>query len=329
MSKFLITSALPYVNGVKHLGNLAGSLLPADIHARFRRQTGHEVLFLCGTDEHGTPVELAAQAAGVPVADYCARQHAVQADIYRRFGLSFDHFSRTSGEANRRLTQEIFRCLDAAGFIEERTILPGLLADRRALPARSLCRRHLPALRQCQRAGRPVRELHHAARPRRPALAALGDLGRDRHRVPRDAPSVPQALGLRRPAARLARDPTRLAAARPLDRAEMARRGPARPLHHARPRMGRAGAQGRASRTRSSMSGSTRRSATSPRRSSGARRRRGATGATGGRAADDVQLRAVPRQGQRAVPRRQLPGDVAGLGPAVQAAWTSSRASTG
>ena len=115
MSKFLITSALPYVNGVKHLGNLAGSLLPADIHARFRRQTGHEVLFLCGTDEHGTPAELAAQAAGVPVAEYCARQHAVQADIYRRFGLSFDHFSRSSGEANRRLTQEIYRALDKIG----------------------------------------------------------------------------------------------------------------------------------------------------------------------------------------------------------------------
>lgn len=122
MAKFLITSALPYVNGVKHLGNLAGSLLPADIHARFRRQTGHEVLFLCGTDEHGTPAELAAQAAGLPVADYCAHRHEVQADIYRRFGLSFDHFSRTSGEANHRLTQEIFRHLDAAGYIEPRTI---------------------------------------------------------------------------------------------------------------------------------------------------------------------------------------------------------------
>ena len=117
MAKFLITSALPYVNGVKHLGNLAGSLLPADIHARFRRQTGHEVLFLCGTDEHGTPSELAAQAAGVPVAEYCARQHALQADIYRRFDLSFDHFSRTSGVANRLLTQELFRRLDAAGYI--------------------------------------------------------------------------------------------------------------------------------------------------------------------------------------------------------------------
>lgn len=137
MMKFLITSALPYVNGVKHLGNLAGSLLPADIHARFRRQTGHEVLFLCGTDEHGTPAELAAQAAGLPVADYCARQHAVQADIYRRFGLSFDHFSRTSGEANRKLTQEIFLALDAAGFIEARTIRQAYSpTDGRFLPDR-------------------------------------------------------------------------------------------------------------------------------------------------------------------------------------------------
>ena len=137
MARFLITSALPYVNGVKHLGNLAGSLLPADIHARFRRQTGHEVLFLCGTDEHGTPSELAAQAAGVPVAEYCARQHARQADIYRRFGLSFDHFSRTSGLANRLLTQELFRHLDAAGHIEPRLIRQAYSAtDRRFLPDR-------------------------------------------------------------------------------------------------------------------------------------------------------------------------------------------------
>jgi methionyl-tRNA synthetase len=137
MAKFLITSALPYVNGVKHLGNLAGSLLPADIHARFRRQTGHEVLFVCGTDEHGTPAELAAQAAGVPVAEYCARQHAVQADIYRRFGLSFDHFSRTSGDANRKLTREIFLALDSAGFIESRAIRQAYSpTDGRFLPDR-------------------------------------------------------------------------------------------------------------------------------------------------------------------------------------------------
>lgn len=123
MRKILITSALPYINGVKHLGNLAGSLLPADIHARFHRQLGSETLFLCGTDEHGTPAEIAAAQAGLDVASYCARQHAIQADIYRRFDISFDHFSRSSGRANHLLTQELYRRLDDAGFIEERTTL--------------------------------------------------------------------------------------------------------------------------------------------------------------------------------------------------------------
>ena len=69
MAKVLVTSALPYINGIKHLGNLAGSLLPADIHSRYRRQIGDEVLFICATDEHGTPAELAAAEAGLDVAE--------------------------------------------------------------------------------------------------------------------------------------------------------------------------------------------------------------------------------------------------------------------
>ena len=122
IKKTLITSALPYINGIKHLGNLAGSLLPADIHARYRRQIGDDVLFICATDEHGTPAELAAAAAGLPVADYCARQHAIQADIYRRLNLSFDHFGRSSSRQNRALTQHFFKCLDERGFVAERTL---------------------------------------------------------------------------------------------------------------------------------------------------------------------------------------------------------------
>lgn len=122
MTKYLITSALPYINGVKHLGNLAGSLLPADVHARFRRQTGSDVLFIRATDEHGTPAELAAAEAGSDVASYCERQHAVQADTYRRLCLSFDHFGRSSGPRNRALTQHFFACLERNGFIEERTL---------------------------------------------------------------------------------------------------------------------------------------------------------------------------------------------------------------
>ena len=137
MTKILITSALPYVNGVKHLGNLAGSLLPADVHARFRRQIGDDVLFICGTDEHGTPAELGAIQAGQDVRTFCDQQHAIQADIYRRFGLSFDHFGRSSSLQNHALTQHFYRKLDAAGLIEERELSQiWSPLDRRFLPDR-------------------------------------------------------------------------------------------------------------------------------------------------------------------------------------------------
>ena len=77
MARILITSAIPYINGIKHLGNLAGSMLPADVYARYCRAAGHEVLFICATDEHGTPAELAALEVGQDVADYCAEQHEI------------------------------------------------------------------------------------------------------------------------------------------------------------------------------------------------------------------------------------------------------------
>ena len=137
MTRFLITSALPYVNGVKHIGNLIGSLLPADVHARFRRQTGADVLFICGTDEHGTPAELGAIQAGQDVRTFCDQQHAIQADIYRRFGLSFDYFGRSSSTQNHALTQHFYRRLDAAGLIEERELRQiWSTVDRRFLPDR-------------------------------------------------------------------------------------------------------------------------------------------------------------------------------------------------
>jgi methionyl-tRNA synthetase len=137
MTKYLITSALPYINGIKHLGNLAGSLLPADVHARFRRQTGAETLFVCATDEHGTPAELAAAEAGIDVALYCERQHALQADTYRCLNLSFDHFGRSSSARNRALTQHFFARLEDNGFIEERTLQQVFsIVDGRFLPDR-------------------------------------------------------------------------------------------------------------------------------------------------------------------------------------------------
>ncbi|WP_424971292.1 methionine--tRNA ligase [Dinoroseobacter sp. S76] len=119
MARILITSAIPYINGIKHLGNLVGSQLPADLYARYCRARGNEVMFICATDEHGTPAELAAAKAGKPVAEYCAEMHEVQADIATRFGLSFDHFGRSSSERNKALTQYFAGKLAEAGLIEE------------------------------------------------------------------------------------------------------------------------------------------------------------------------------------------------------------------
>jgi methionyl-tRNA synthetase len=120
MTRTLITSALPYINGVKHLGNLVGSQLPADLYARYRRARGDEVLFLCATDEHGTPAELAAAKAGKPVAEYCAEMWAVQKELADGFRLSFDHYGRSSSPQNHRLTQHFAKTLAENGLIEER-----------------------------------------------------------------------------------------------------------------------------------------------------------------------------------------------------------------
>ncbi|HEY0104319.1 MAG TPA: methionine--tRNA ligase, partial [Brevundimonas sp.] len=120
MSRILITSALPYINGIKHLGNLAGSMLPADVWARFKRAQGHEVLYICATDEHGTPAELAAAAAGQDVRAYCDEQHEIQKAAGEAFGLSYDWFGRSSNAPNHRLTQHFADVLEKNGLIEER-----------------------------------------------------------------------------------------------------------------------------------------------------------------------------------------------------------------
>lgn len=135
--KYLVTSATPYINGTKHLGNLIGSLLPADVYARFLRQQGNEVLFICATDDHGTPAELGALKADMNVAAYCAMHHEKQKAIYEQFGLSFDYFGQSSSKDNHELTQHIYQELDKNGFIEEREITQVYsIDDKRFLPDR-------------------------------------------------------------------------------------------------------------------------------------------------------------------------------------------------
>ena len=122
MSKVLITSALPYINGVPHLGHMVGCLLPSDIYARYMRMMGNQVLYIAGTDEHGTTSEVGALKEGMDVQSYCDMYHTRHAQTYQDFNLSFDCFGRTSSEQNKEITYHIFEQLDKNGFIEERTI---------------------------------------------------------------------------------------------------------------------------------------------------------------------------------------------------------------
>ena len=121
MARILVTSALPYINGVKHLGNLVGSMLPSDVFARFKRMEGHEVMLICATDEHGTPAELAAVEANQDVAEFCAEQHEVQKKLYDGFNLDWTYFGRSSSPQNRELTQHFADALEKEGLIEVRT----------------------------------------------------------------------------------------------------------------------------------------------------------------------------------------------------------------
>ena len=135
--KHLVTSALPYINGIKHLGNLVGSMLPADVYARFLRQKGENVLYICGTDDHGTPAEISAKQAGMKVDEFCDIQFEKQKKIYEDFGINFDFFGRTSRAQTKELTQEIAKQIYKNGLFEIRTIKQIYsIDDQRFLPDR-------------------------------------------------------------------------------------------------------------------------------------------------------------------------------------------------
>ncbi|MBU0934856.1 MAG: methionine--tRNA ligase [Spirochaetes bacterium] len=121
MKRRLVTSALPYVNNVPHLGNLI-QVLSADVFARASRLRGFETLYVCGTDEYGTATETRAQEEGVSPADLCTRFYKIHKDIYEWFGIAFDKFGRTSTPRQTEIVQSLFHDLDKAGFIHEETI---------------------------------------------------------------------------------------------------------------------------------------------------------------------------------------------------------------
>ncbi|KLU88622.1 methionyl-tRNA synthetase [Magnaporthiopsis poae ATCC 64411] len=115
----LVTSALPYVNNVPHLGNIIGSVLSADVFARFCRARGLQTLYVCGSDQYGTATETKALEEGVDPATLCAKYHAIHKDIYDWFRIDFDVFGRTPTDEHTQIVQDIFTKLWKNGFIEQ------------------------------------------------------------------------------------------------------------------------------------------------------------------------------------------------------------------
>jgi len=119
MKRNLITAALPYANGPLHIGHIAGCYLPADIYARFLRNKGEEVLFVCGTDEHGVAITMRAKKEGITPQEVVDKYYHQISESFKTFGISFDHFSRTSREVHHKTAQEFFKKLYDKGLFEE------------------------------------------------------------------------------------------------------------------------------------------------------------------------------------------------------------------
>jgi methionyl-tRNA synthetase len=106
--KYLITSALPYANGALHLGHLAGAYLPADIYVRYSRLLGADVLWVCGSDEHGVAITIQAKKEGVKPQDIIDKYHTLNKDTFARLGISFDYYHRTSAPLHHETSQDFF-----------------------------------------------------------------------------------------------------------------------------------------------------------------------------------------------------------------------------
>lgn len=121
--RVIVTSALPYINAIPHLGNIAGSHLPADIFARYCRLKGFETVFIGGSDEHGTAMEVAAHEEGLTPRQLCDRNHKIHKKIYEWFNISYDNYSRTSRQVNHDMTTLIFNRLHKNGYIKKEVIV--------------------------------------------------------------------------------------------------------------------------------------------------------------------------------------------------------------
>nr|BCX01296.1 MAG: methionine--tRNA ligase [Bacteroidota bacterium] len=158
--RFLVTAALPYANGPLHIGHLAGAYLPADMFVRYLRLQGEDVVFICGSDEHGVPITLRADREGVSPREIIDRYHGLIRDTFAAFGIAFDYYGRTSSERHHQTAQEFFLTLHRKGVLIQKTEaqlydeLKGMfLPDRYVVGTCPVCGFESAYGDQCERCG--------------------------------------------------------------------------------------------------------------------------------------------------------------------------------
>ena len=158
--RYLITSALPYANGPVHIGHLAGVYVPSDIYTRYLRLKGHDVISVCGSDEHGVPITIKARKEGITPQQVVDRYHEIIEKSFRRLGMSFDIYSRTSSATHRVTAADFFRKLyDEGKFIEQTSMqyydeeAQTFLADRYIVGTCPHCQNEKAYGDQCEKCG--------------------------------------------------------------------------------------------------------------------------------------------------------------------------------
>jgi len=163
LAKWIVTSAWPYSYDVPHLGNLIGSVLSADMMARYLRLKGHDVLMVSGSDEHGTPVELEALKRGIPVRQFADANHQRISELFKRWNLSYDNYTRTENPVHIQFTREHYLQIERAGYIStQEELVHYCPRDNRFLPDRfvegicPVCGVDAARGDQCDNCGKPI-----------------------------------------------------------------------------------------------------------------------------------------------------------------------------
>ncbi|MCX6772199.1 MAG: methionine--tRNA ligase [Candidatus Micrarchaeota archaeon] len=199
--KILITSALPYVNNVPHLGNIIGCVLSADVFARYCRSRGYETIYVCGTDEYGTATEAKALEEKVTPRELCDKYHAIHKKIYEWFGISTDIFGRTTTPLHNEITHEIFLELHKNGYVIEDDIVQAFdekanmfLADRFIEGTCPFCKSDGARADQCDKCGKLL-NFEELINPKS-KLTGTTPVKRSSHHLFIDLPGIEKELGV-------------------------------------------------------------------------------------------------------------------------------------